>query len=69
MSSASSTYNESPTPMKPLSRSTHSDRSYRYNEESVKVIVVFDEGKSQIAIVENSKGEQFDVPMSELRSL
>ncbi|MEA3373753.1 MAG: hypothetical protein U9Q62_08705 [Campylobacterota bacterium] len=55
--------------MKPLSRSTHSDRSYRYNEESVKVIVVFDEGKSQIAIVENSKGEQFDVPMSELRSL
>ncbi len=69
MSSASSTFIECPTPLKPLSRSTHEDRRYHYNEESVKVIVVFDEGKDQVAIVENSKGEQFDVPMSELRSI
>ncbi len=61
-------HKESPTPLKPLTRPTHNDedKSYRYKEEPVEVVVVFDEGNKRIAIVENSRGEQFDVPMSDL---
>ena len=68
MSSVSSVYRDSFVPLKPITRLAHQDedRLYRYNEEVVEVIVVFDEGDSRIAIVENSKGEQFDVPMSDL---
>ena len=57
--------------MEPLTRSTRQDEghNYRHNEEPVEVIVVFNEGDKRVAIVENSKGEQFDVPMSELRSV
>lgn len=57
-------------PLKPLSRSTRTDerKTYYYNDEPVEIVVAFDEGDEKIAIVENSHGEQFDVPMRELRS-
>lgn len=71
MSDISSTFKENFVPLKPLSRSTqqNGDRHYRYNDEPVEVIVIFDEGDNKVAIVENSQGEQFDVPMSALRTL
>ena len=55
-------------PVKPLARENDTS-SYRYNDEPVSVIVVFDEGDRKIAIIENSDGEQFDVPMDDLRPL
>lgn len=70
MSDISHAYKENFVPIKPLSRDTHPDetRTYFYNNEPVDVVVVFDEGKNKIAIVENVLGEQFDVPMNELRT-
>ena len=68
LNSSTSVHTESYIPSKPVTRMADQseDRQYSYNEEPVKVIVIFDEGNNRIAIVENSKGEQFDVPMSDL---
>ncbi len=68
MSDLAHTYKENFVPVKPLSRASNdSETHYTYNNQTVQVIVVFNEGDKKTAIVENSRGEQFDVPMDELK--
>ncbi len=54
----------STTPTKPLQASTV--ESYTYKEAIVKIITIFNDGDTSIALVENEGGELFEVPKNSL---
>ena len=70
MGNFSHSLNRTDAPLTSLSRASQESgqSSYYYNGEAVQVVVVFDEGQHKTAIVENANGDQFDVPMNELRT-
>ena len=54
----------STTPTKPIQTSV--EESYTYKESIVKIITIFNDGDTSIALVENEGGELFEVPKNSL---
>jgi len=46
---------------------TSDDETFTYNGNSVKIITVFTDGGTSIALVEDENGELFEVPKDSLR--
>ena len=56
----------STTPSKPIQASV--EDTYTYKESIVKIITIFNDGDTSIALVENEGGELFEVPRNSLIS-
>jgi len=54
----------STTPSKPIQASV--EDTYTYKESIVKIITIFNDGDTSIALVENEGGELFEVPRNSL---